>query len=55
MANKKKPAKSKGAVAVPVSPSSRNQVAEYILSFQDKKYTENHINNLMKIYESVCL
>lgn len=52
MANKKKPVAKKAAA--PVAPPAPTQVvAEYILGFQDKKFTQNQINNLMRIYEEV--
>lgn len=52
MANKKKPVAKKAAAPV-APPASTQVVAEYILGFQDKKFTQNQINNLMRIYEEV--
>lgn len=52
MANKKR-TKAVAAPEAVETPPSTQPVAEYILSFQDKKYTQTHIQNLMKIYESV--
>ena len=55
MANKKKPAAPKAKQPAAEAQVPVQHVAEYILSFQDKKFTEQHINNLMKIYEAVCV
>lgn len=53
MANKKRKAVTKASA--PVQPvAARQPVAEYILSVQDKKFTQTQIQQLMKIYESVC-
>lgn len=49
MARGKKQAPAQPAVA----PAQAQPVAEYILSFQDKKFTQTHTQHLMKIYESV--
>lgn len=54
MANKKRKAAPKASAPVPPV-VLRQPVAEYILSVQDKKFTQNHIQQLMKIFESVCL
>lgn len=54
MANKRKlPASKPKATTERIE--VRQPIAEYILSVQDKKFTQIQINQLLKIYESVCL